>query len=62
MFKVDKCVLTRSLSIIKPGKYRKLKDEIDDLMMPTQAQAESHLAPRFLSTISMDATLKQTLL
>ncbi len=30
MFKVDKCELTSSLSIIKPGKYRKLKDEVDD--------------------------------
>ena len=30
MFKVDKCVLTSSLLIIKQGKYRKLKDEIDD--------------------------------
>ena len=30
IFKVDKCVLTSSLSIIKPGKYRKLKDEVDD--------------------------------
>ena len=28
--KVDKCVLTSSLLIIKQGKYRKLKDEIDD--------------------------------
>ncbi len=30
MFKGDKCELTSSLSIIKPGKYRKLKDEVDD--------------------------------
>ena len=30
MFKADKCVLTSSLLIIKQGKYRKLKDEIDD--------------------------------
>ena len=59
MFKVDECVLTSSLSIIKPGKYRKLKDEIDDSMMPTQAH---RITPRFLNAISMDATLKQTLL
>ena len=30
MLKNDKCVLTSSLLIIKQGKYRKLKDEIDD--------------------------------
>ena len=30
MLKIDKCVLTSSLLIIKQGKYRNLKDEVDD--------------------------------
>ena len=30
MLKIDNCVLTSSLLIIKQGKYRNLKDEVDE--------------------------------
>jgi hypothetical protein len=36
--KVDKCVLTSSLLIIKQGKDRKLKDEIDDFVFDDVVQ------------------------
>ena len=61
MFKVDKCVLISSLLIIKQGKYRKLKDEIDDfdfddvvlqclkslLIQLTERRASEHLGKFF---------------